>query len=110
MASRATQFRKVLPALVENRAAPRHRVTISTASVRRHGDPPSDAELCDLSVYGCRVRSPDMHAVDERLWVRFPGGNPIAATVVWTREGFTACRFDAPIERAQVRAMIVPAD
>jgi len=110
MASRATQFRKVLPASVDHRVVPRHLVSISTASVRRHGDMPSDAELYDLSIYGCRLQSPDRHVTDERLWVRFPGGKPIAATVVWTRDGFTACRFDAPIDRAQVRAMIVPAD
>jgi hypothetical protein len=107
MASRATQYRKVLPALVEHRAAPRHLVSISTATVRRHGDQPSEAVLCDLSIYGCRLQSPDSHATDERLWVRFPGGNPIATTVVWTRDGFTACRFDAPIDRALVRSMIV---
>ena len=110
MASRATQFRKVLPALVEQRAAPRHLVSISTATLRRHGDLPSEAVLCDLSVYGCRLQSPDAYKAEERLWVRFPGSNPIAATVIWTRDGFTACRFDAPIDRSLVRAMVLVVD
>ncbi|MEN2785482.1 PilZ domain-containing protein [Sphingomonas qilianensis] len=105
MASRATQFRKVQPALVEYRTVPRHSVVITTATVRRHGSLPDDAVLCDISAYGCRLESPNDYSAQERLWVRFPGSNPISATVVWARDGFTACRFDAPIERSLLRSM-----
>jgi len=57
MASRATQYRAVAPALVEHRAEPRHRVCLSRATVRRNGKGAIDAQLYDISIYGCRSRA-----------------------------------------------------
>lgn len=105
MGIRATQFRKVDAALVEHRAAPRYSVAISTAKVRRQGEMPSEAVVVDLSIYGCRVQSPMRHKPRERIWVRFTEGPPFAATVIWAKDGFAGCRFDAPMERAMMRSM-----
>jgi hypothetical protein len=109
MASRVTQFRRVAPASVEQRGSVRHPVSVSRASVRRHGTEPADALLQDISIFGCRIQAELDAAPGERLWLRFPGGLPVGATVVWADNGFTGCRFDTPIDRAAVRALALPA-
>lgn len=110
MASRISQYRRVAPALVEHRIAQRHRVVVTHATVRRQGDAPSDALLHDLSIYGCRIESPLSHSAADRLWLGFQGSMPIAATVVWSENGFTGCRFDVAIARSLVRALTLCAE
>ncbi|MEO5865867.1 MAG: PilZ domain-containing protein [Sphingomonas sp.] len=105
MAARLSRYRTAAPALLERRAESRHCVTVKRASVRRHGTSTVDAELHDLSIYGCRLASPGDHDEGERVWLRLAGGMPIAAAIVWNRDGFVGCRFDAPIARATVRAL-----
>ena len=105
MATRFSQYRTVTPALVEQRSAPRHRILVTPATVRKHGDEPEEATLCDLSVYGCRIASPTDYNEGERLWLRFNGSMPTAATVVWNDGEQTGCRFDAPIERSLMRSL-----
>ncbi len=105
MATRISQYRAVTPALVEQRSEARHRILVTPATVRKLGDEPDEALLRDLSVYGCRIASPNDYPVDERLWLRFNGSMPIAATVVWNEGGQIGCRFDAPIERSLMRAL-----
>ncbi|MBA3897004.1 MAG: PilZ domain-containing protein [Sphingomonadaceae bacterium] len=100
-----SQFRRVDPALVEQRRGPRHRVRITRATVRPDGEAPLDAILHDLSLYGCRIRSPVGHLTGEQVWLRFQGSVPIAATVVWSDAKFAGCRFDAPIEKSLLRAL-----
>lgn len=110
MASRMTQYRSVAPALVEHRSAPRHHVVVTHATVRRQGDAPTDAYLRDLSIYGCRIESSLRPEVSDRLWLRFQGSMPIAATVVWSDNDFTGCRFDEAIPRSLVRALTLCID
>lgn len=109
MATRAGQYNRAEPALVEQRAAPRLRLSVVRATARRHGDPANDAILHDLSIYGCRVALADDQPPGERLWLRFGGGMPIAATVVWSADGFAGCRFDAPIDRKLMRSLTIGA-
>ena len=87
----------------EQRTAPRHRVAMKRASVRKHGTCAAEASLEDLSIYGCRLASPSEHVAGERLWLRFLGGRAVAASVVWAEHGLIGCRFDAPIERSLAR-------
>lgn len=107
MASRATQYRAVAAASFEQRAEPRHRVHLSRATVRRNGKGAVDAQLHDISIYGCRVACAETQPVGERIWVRLAGGLPIAAVVIWCRDSFVACRFDIPIDRAVVRSLTI---
>ena len=107
MAARATQYRTAAPALVEQRCEPRHLVHLTRASVRRNGNRAIDAQLHDISIYGCRVACREPQPVGDRLWVRLAGGLPVAAMVVWCSDGFVACRFDVPIARAAVRALTI---
>lgn len=103
MATRISQFRAVAPALVEHRQAERFKVTVSRATVRKHGGTPMEAELYDLSIYGCRFAIPVNFREGQRLWLRLDGSIPIAAAVIWCKEGFVGCRFDETIERGLVR-------
>ena len=107
MATRAGQYNRAEPALVDQRAAPRLRLSIVRATARRHADAASDATLHDVSIYGCKVALGHDPSPGERLWLRFDGSMPIAATVVWSEGGFAGCRFDAPIERALMRSLTI---
>lgn len=105
MASRATQYRPVQPAGIDSRTAIRHPVSFTRTTLRRLAEEPESAELTDLSIYGCRILTGEMLAAGERLWLRFTGGIPIAATVVWCSDGLMGCRFDKPIASRVARSL-----
>jgi hypothetical protein len=105
MATRFSQYRSVAPALVEHRAAPRHRVQVTRATLSKRGNQPVDAELHDLSIYGCRFACHTQWQEGDRLWLRFGEGLPIAATAVWNDGDYLGCRFDAPIPRSLMRSL-----
>ncbi|HVF93517.1 MAG TPA: PilZ domain-containing protein [Sphingomonas sp.] len=107
MATRTSQFRKVDAAALDRRAAPRHRVEISRATVRGHGAEPLAAFLCDVSIYGCRLAFPAASLGADRVWLRLDGSLPIAATIVWRQEDSIGCRFDTPIERTLMRSLTI---
>jgi hypothetical protein len=105
MATRLSQYRAVGPAAVEQRSEPRHRILVSRATVRRHGEQPVEATLRDLSIYGCRLHCAAELEPGERLWLRLHGSIPVSASVVWNDGDHLGCRFDAPIERSLMRAL-----
>jgi hypothetical protein len=105
MATHLSQFRRATPALVDQRSEPRHRVIVTRATVRKHGNDPTEATLRDLSVYGCRLGCASQHAAGERLWLRLEGGMPVSATVIWNDGDHIGCRFDEPIERSLMRSL-----
>ena len=105
MPAQASRYRRPEAAALELRAEPRLKLSIKRASVRRHGSGAVEALLHDLSIYGCRLATPAGVNAGERLWLRFDGQMPIAATVVWGAEDMVGCRFDEPIERSLMRAL-----
>ena len=105
MSLRNSRYRSPAPALVEQRKAFRHPVVLQRATVRRHAALAHDAQLLDLSIYGCRVATEVKFNANDRLWLRFEGSNPVAATAVWCSDNNIGCRFDAPIERTLFRAL-----
>lgn len=105
MASRLSAYRPAEPASLDQRAAARRPVLVTSATVRPLGEAPVAAELQELSTYGCRLRSPGDHLAGERVWLRLSGGMPVAATVVWAAGGLAGCRFDEPIGRELVRGL-----
>ncbi len=109
MASRASRYVTAEPARLEARATPRMAVSITDATVRLHAAAAAAATLSDLSAYGCRVASAGEHAAGDRVWVRLGGGLPIAATVVWSADGLTGCRFDQGLAREVLRALTLGA-
>lgn len=100
-----SQYRKVSPARIEQRAVERQPVLLQRATVRRHGKKPIEAKLIDVSLYGCRVDADEIFESEQRLWLRFSGGNPVGATVVWAEGGTVGCRFDEPLDRTLLRAL-----
>ena len=106
MATRLSQYRSVGPALVEQRAAPRHRIIVSRSTkLHSRSEPPIEATLHDLSVYGCRLACSTGHREGERLFLGLKNDIPVAATVVWNDGDHRGCRFDAPIDRGLVRSL-----
>lgn len=107
MATRLSQYRTVAPALIEQRAVPRHRVLVARAKVSRRGSQPIEAALQDVSIYGCRLACAAPHAPGDRIWLRIAGDLPIAAAVAWNDGTHIGCRFDAPLERKTMRALTI---
>ena len=105
MATKFSQFRKVAPALVDQRSEPRHRILVMRAKISKQGAAPIEAMLRDLSVYGCRLACVSPHRTGERLWLRLRDNLPIPATVVWNDGDHLGCRFDTPIERSLMRSL-----
>ena len=105
VATRVSQYRTPEAASLDRRSEPRLKISLTHASIRRHGKAAIGAVLHDLSIYGCRMAADTAALAGERLWLRFDGRLPIAATVVWNSEGLVGCRFDTPIERAMMRAL-----
>lgn len=91
----------------DQRAAVRHKVHVTRATVRQLGHEPVEATLMDLSIFGCRVNSDEVFDKGDRVFVRFDGSLPIAAQVIWSDDGETGCRFDKPLERAMLRSLIL---
>lgn len=110
MIVRNSRYRSVAPALVEHRKAFRHPVVLQRASVRRHATPAHDAQLLDLSIYGCRIATDASFEANDRLWLRFEGSRPVAATAVWCNGTNIGCRFDDPIEKTLFRTLTLITD
>jgi PilZ domain len=107
MATRSSQYNLVEPALIERRTTRRLSVHVSRATTRRHGESADEATLHDLSIYGCRMTLGEREQAGERLWIRFDGGLPVAATVVWSDGDLAGCRFDEPIDRSVMRKLTI---
>lgn len=105
MATQVSRYRRPEAAAYEQRAEPRLKLSVKRASVRSHGKGAVEALLHDLSIYGCRLATSVRTGEGERLWLRFDGQMPIAATVVWGADGMVGCRFDEPIDRSLMRAL-----
>jgi hypothetical protein len=103
-------YRKVAPARIEQRETMRHPVVIKRTTVRGHGRQPTDAELVDLSIYGCRLSVDATYKADERLWLRIANASPIAATAIWFEGSQLGCRFDEPIDGSLVRTLTLQFD
>jgi hypothetical protein len=69
-------------------------------SLRRPGQLGYRVRLFDVSCHGCRVEFVERPNVDEPLWIRFEGLQPIEAEVCWI-DGFLAgVNFVSPIHPA----------
>jgi PilZ domain len=105
-----SQYRRVAPARMEEREAVRHPVMISRTTIRRHAAQADDAQLIDLSIYGCSLEADSLVKSGQRLWLRFSGGSPIASTVIWCEGGKLGCRFDSAIDRDLFRSLTLVTD
>lgn len=100
-----SQYRTVKPALIEQRKVYRHPVHIQRTAIRPHGKMAKAGELVDVSVYGCRVACDIKLAEGTRIWLRFEGSSPTAATAVWCKDGYIGCRFDQTLDSILFRSL-----
>jgi hypothetical protein len=105
MSLATSQYRSVAPARIEQRAAERHSVKLHRATVRGHGRTAIEAELVDLSAYGCRITADQKFNEGERIWLRFSDAKPLAATTIWSDGHKFGCRFDEQLDRALFREL-----
>ena len=105
VATRLSQYRAVMPALMEQRAAPRQRVNVTRATLTKRGNAPVEAMLHDLSIYGCRLSLHTKHSEGDRLWLSIGDEGPFTATVVWNDGARLGCRFEKPIQPSLVRSL-----
>ena len=89
----------------ERRRATRRPLAVGRASVWDVGGTAGEARLLDLSVYGCRLTIAEALTEGDRLWLRFDGGWPVAASVVWADDTRVGCRFDKPIPGTMMREL-----
>lgn len=96
------------PAVIDQRRGERRPLAVAraegTVGIEAGGEP-GTARLLDLSIYGCRLAVRGWHDEGDRLWLRFDGGWPVAANVVWTDGSRVGCRFDEPIAGATMREL-----
>ncbi len=105
-----SQFRKVAPARLEERAMPRLPVLLERIYVRKRRLPAIEAELSELSAYGCRIATCTNFKSGDRLSLRFADSEPVAATTIWCADGLIGCRFDEAIDRDLFRSLTLTAD
>jgi len=105
-----SQYRSVAPAQIEQRGVFRHPVALQRASVQRRAAKSHDAELVDLSIYGCRIATNISFKSGDRIWIGFAGRGPAAATAIWCEDGKVGCRFDVPIDHELFRTLTLVID
>ena len=72
----------------------------ASVSLRRSGQLNYRVRIFNASLHGCRVEFVERPKLDEQLWVKFDGLQPLEAEVCWV-EGFTAgVKFAQPIHPA----------
>lgn len=99
----AAALRPVELNAADRRRAEREAVVVTRASVRSQGEAAGDAELLDLSIYGCRLKVAATYDQGAQLWLRLDGGWPVRATVMWADAERIGCRFDEPIANEVMR-------
>ena len=73
-------------------------LTVGQVTVRRCGGDRCYARVFDASPQGCQVEI--AAELDERLWVRFEGLEPLEAQVCWVGRSKAGVRFATPIHPA----------
>src|SRR5215469_4466169 len=72
----------------------------ASVSLRRSGQLNYRVRIFDASLHGCRVEFVERPKIDEQLWVKFDGLQPLEAEVCWV-EGFAVgVNFAQPIHPA----------
>lgn len=85
-------------------------MVLERVSIRHQASYAKEAQLVDLSIYGCRVATDAHVEPDDRIWLRFEGSRPVAATAVWCDGRNIGCLFDAPLEKELFRSLTLVAE
>lgn len=69
-------------------------------ALRRSGQLNYKVRIFDASLHGCRVEFVERPMLDEQLWVKFDGLQPIEAEVCWVEAFTVGVNFVQPIHPA----------
>jgi hypothetical protein len=72
----------------------------ATALLRRTGRPSYRVQMLDFTAAGCRCEFVDRPIIDEVVWIKFEGIEPLAAMVRWVEGSATGLRFERQIHPA----------
>lgn len=72
----------------------------ASVSLRRSGQLNYRVRVFDASLHGCRVEFVERPQLDEQLWVKFDGLQPIEAEVCWIEGVAVGVNFVQPIHPA----------
>jgi hypothetical protein len=75
-------------------------LTAGEVSFRRRGKLSSSVHVFDASPHGCKVELDERLELDEHVWVRFDGLQPLEAQVSWLEGSSAGLRFFTPIHPA----------
>ena len=89
------------PGIADDRAAPRHRLILST-DARRSGGEAFPVKLRDLSETGTLIEADAPMAVGTSIIVDHPTAGEIAATVTWSGNGLAGLQFARRLSAAMV--------
>ena len=106
----SSQFRKVAPARIDQRAVQRQTLFLECAASTAQDKAMVPAQLVDLSAYGCRILIDSDLQCGEQIYLRFADDVPIAANIVWNEGGRLGCRFDTALEQRVFKALILQSD
>ncbi|WP_299323161.1 PilZ domain-containing protein [Parasphingopyxis sp.] len=87
------------PGFDERRAAHREPVDVR-AGFRKTGYEAAKADVSDISLTGCKVDSAMSLGIGAEVWIRFPGLQPMQATIAWSRGFEAGCKFTEPFHPA----------
>lgn len=109
MGLKSSRYRKVGPASLSQRSAPRHTVAISRSSLKRKGNRPIAATLLDISIYGCRFEADAVFKEGEKVVVTVNEHGPVNATLVWQKTKEAGCRFVDALDTEVLRSLTLSA-
>ncbi len=75
-------------------------VVTAEVTLRRHGRQNFRVQVFDASAHGCKVEFVERPEVQESLWVRFEGLEPLEASVRWLEGQCAGLQFSRPIHPA----------
>lgn len=72
----------------------------ASVSLRRSGQLNYRVRIFDASLHGCCVEFIERPNLDEQLWVKFDGLQPLQAEVCWVQGFLVGVNFEQPIHPA----------
>jgi len=102
-----SQYQRVAPARIDQRSEERHRVILQKASVRGEVTEQEEAQLVDVSSFGCRLVVEGQYPEGSELSLVFFDREPMAAKAVWFKDGQLGCRFADAIDLCLFRALTI---
>jgi hypothetical protein len=78
----------------------------ASVSLRRSGQLNYRVRIFNASLHGCRVEFVERPEVDEQLWVKFDGLQPLEAEVCWVEDFTVGVNFVQPIHPAVFNRLV----